>query len=122
MIQVLRRDKDHCSSSSYHCTKNICILPQHAKRSTTQDNESGHTDHNKFGIQAYFADPYFSWQWGLNENANFWIRYYFPKGTDFGSITDEELHDVEWELNNRPRKRLNFKTPQEVFTEYLNKP
>jgi len=48
------------------------------------------------------------------------IRYYFPKGTDFSTITDEELSDVEWELNNRPRKRLNFKTPQEVFNEHLN--
>ncbi|MBF8249654.1 MAG: Integrase catalytic protein, partial [Candidatus Levybacteria bacterium] len=42
--------------------------------------------------------------------------------TDFSTITDEELKDVEWELNNRPRKRLKFKTPQEVFAECLNKP
>ena len=73
-------------------------------------------------MQTYFADPYSSWQRGGNENCNLWIRYYFPKGTDFSTITDEELKDVEWELNNRPRKRLKFKTPQEVFTEYLNKP
>ncbi len=97
-------------------------LPEKAKRSTTLDNGSEHTDHKAFGIQAYFADPYASWQRGGNENCNLWIRYYFPKGTDFGSITDEELKDVENELNNRPRKRLKFRTPQEVFTEYLNKP
>lgn len=97
-------------------------LPIHAKKSTTLDNGSEHTNHNELGIQAYFADPYASWQRGGNENCNLWIRYYFPKGTDFGSISDEELQDVEWELNNRPRKRLNFKTPQEIFTEYLNKP
>ena len=66
--------------------------------------------------------PGASWQRGGNENCNLWIRYYFPKGTDFSTITDEELKDVEQELNNRPRKRLNFKTPQEVFTEYLNNP
>lgn len=94
-------------------------LPEHARRSTTLDNGSEHTDHKSFGIQTYFADPYSSWQRGGNENGNLWIRYYFPKGTDFATITDEELQDVEWELNNRPRKRLNFKTPQEVFTEYL---
>lgn len=97
-------------------------LPKHAKRSTTLDNGSEHVAHKKFGIQAYFADPYSSWQRGGNENANMWIRYYFPKRTDFSTITDEELKDVEWELNNRPRKRLNFKTPQEVFTKYLNQP
>ena len=95
-------------------------LPNHAKRSTTLDNGSEHTNHKEFGIQAYFADPYSSWQRGGNENCNLWIRYYFPKGTDFSKISDEELKDVEWELNNRPRKRLQFKTPQEVFNQHLN--
>ncbi len=95
-------------------------LPPHAKRSTTLDNGSEHTNHKEFGIQAYFADAYASWQRGGNENCNLWIRYYFPKGTDFSTISDEELKDVEWELNNRPRKRLKFKTPQEVFNIHLN--
>ena len=98
------------------------VLPAHARRSTTLDNGSEHTNHKEFGLQAYFADPYSSWQRGGNENSNLWTRYYFPKKTDFDTITDIELKDVEWELNNRPRKRLNFKTPQEVFTFYLNKP
>ncbi|MGH2613583.1 MAG: IS30 family transposase, partial [Rhabdochlamydiaceae bacterium] len=70
-------------------------LPAHARRSTTLDNGLEHTNHKAFGIQAYFADPYASWQRGGNENCNLWIRYYFPKRTDFGSITDEELKDVE---------------------------
>jgi len=94
-------------------------LPIQAKRSTTLDNGKGHVKHKEFGIVTYFADPYASYQRGGNENANLWIRYYFPKKTDFSTITDEELRDVEWELNNRPRKRLTFKTPQEVFDEYL---
>ncbi len=97
-------------------------LPEHARLSTTLDNGSEHVKHKQFGIQAYFADPYSAWQRGGNENANLWIRYYFPKGTDFSTITDEELKDVEWELNQRPRKRLNFKTPQEVFDFYLKRP
>lgn len=101
------------------------VLPKGARHSTTLDNgleNAGHTQLKAdLGLQAYFADPYSSWQRGGNENANMWIRYYFPKGTDFSTITDEELREVEWELNNRPRKRLNFKTPQEVFTECLNK-
>jgi len=101
-------------------------LPEKARQSTTLDNGSENINHMElkiaFGLQAYFADPYASWQRGGNENCNLWIRYYFPKGTDFSTISDEELRDVEWELNNRPKKRLMFKTPQEVFTEYLNKP
>jgi IS30 family transposase len=100
-------------------------LPKFLRRSTTLDNGSEMAKHTnlrrKLGMKTYFADPYSSWQRGGNENANMWIRYYFPKGTDFSKISEEELKDVEWELNNRPRKRLKFKTPMEVFTEHLNR-
>ena len=94
-------------------------LPRKLKRSTTLDNGSEMTKHNRVDIKTFFADPYSSWQRGGNENANLWIRYYFPKGTDFSTISDEELKAVEWELNNRPRKKLNYATPQEVFNNYL---
>lgn len=99
-------------------------LPKPLRRSTTLDNGSEMVKHaklRKMGMKTFFADPYSSWQRGGNENANMWIRYYFPKGTDFSKISEEELRDVEWELNNRPRKRLKFKTPMEVFTEHLNR-
>ena len=112
------------SVASFLAQKKIYqILPPKARKSTTLDNGSEHVLHQRLkdelGIQSFFADPYASWQRGGNENANLWIRYYFPKGTDFRTITDEELKDVEWELNNRPRKRLNYKTPLEVFKSYL---
>lgn len=94
-------------------------LPNQLKKSTTLDNGKEMVKHNKAGIKTYFADPYSSWQRGGNENANMWIRYYFPKKTDFSTISDQELKAVETELNNRPRKRLNFSTPQEVFNNYL---
>ena len=55
------------------------VLPAHARRSTTLDNGSEHTNHKEFGLPTYFADPYSSWQRGGNENANLWTRYYFPK-------------------------------------------
>lgn len=94
-------------------------LPNKLKKSTTLDNGKEMVQHNQSGIKAYFADPYSSWQRGGNENANLWIRYYFPKQTDFSTISHEDVKAVEWELNNRPRKRLNFATPQEVFNNYL---
>lgn len=98
-------------------------MPSLARRSATFDNGSEHTKHRELtdtlGVATFFADPYSSWQRGGNENGNLWIRYYFPKGTDFSSIGKVELKDVERELNNRPRKRLKYKTPREVFTEYL---
>jgi len=97
-------------------------LPSKLKRSTTLDNGMEMTKHARLrnkGIKTFFADPYSAWQRGGNENANLWIRYYFPKGTDFSRISREEIKDVERELNNRPRKRLNFATPQEIFNKYL---
>lgn len=122
MTRFERLKRVSADEASGAAQKIFADLPAHAKRSTTLDNGSEHTNHTEFGLPTYFADPYSSWQRGGNENCNLWIRYYFPKGTDFSTITDEELKDVENELNNRPRKRLKFRTPQEVFTEYLNNP
>lgn len=97
-------------------------LPQHARKTTTLDNGSEHAHHTQLKslITTYFADPYSAYQRGGNENANLWVRYYFPKGTDFNTVSDEELKAVEWELNNRPRKRLQYRTPMEVFTEQVH--
>ena len=69
----------------------------------------------KLDAQVYFAHPYRSWERGLNENINGLIRQYFPKNCDFRFITDEDILFVENRLNNRPRKSLNFHTPNEFF-------
>jgi len=122
LIRFERLERITADQTAAAARKIFDPLPPHAKRSTTLDNGSEHVKHTEFGLQAYFADPYASWQRGGNENGNLWIRYYFPKGTDFSTIAEEELKDVEWELNHRPRKRLQFRMPQEVFTEYLTKP
>lgn len=63
----------------------------------------------------YFAHPYASWERGLNENTNGLIRQYFPKGSEFTSITEHDLQVVMDKLNNRPRKCLGMKTPNQVF-------
>ena len=63
----------------------------------------------------YFAHPYASWERGTNENTNGLIRQYFPKGMNLSKVTQEDLAVVERRLNNRPRKCLGFKTPNEVF-------
>lgn len=121
LIRFERMDRITAGEAVKAAKKIFTSLPERARRTTTLDNGKEHIRHTEFGIQAYFADAYASWQRGGNENCNLWIRYYFPKRTDFSTITDEELQDVEWELNNRPRKRLNFKTPQEVFDFHLNR-
>ena len=63
----------------------------------------------------YFARPYHSWERGLNEHTNGLVRQYYPKTKRFNEISEEDLRKVEMLLNNRPRKVLNFETPQEVF-------
>ncbi|MBE0444331.1 IS30 family transposase, partial [Psychrobacter sp. FME5] len=63
----------------------------------------------------FFADAYASWQRGTNENTNGLIREFLPKGCDFRQVSDNEIQDIENKLNNRPRKRLGFKTPMQAF-------
>lgn len=67
--------------------------------------------------QGYFAHPYHSWERGLNENTNGLIRQYLPKGKSFDDLTDHEVQIIMDRLNNRPRKCLGFRTPNQVFLE-----
>lgn len=87
--------------------------------SVTIDNGSEFADFTKleksFGIRLYFADPGRPYQRGTNENTNGLLRQYFPKGTDFRTISFAELRRVENLINNRPRACLGFRTPNEVF-------
>jgi IS30 family transposase len=96
-------------------------LPAHAVASVTVDNGSEFSHHHQLadtiGVPTYFCDPYSAWQRGTNEHVNGRLRRYFPKGTDFADVTDEELADIVHEINNRPRKVLGFATPAEIFQE-----
>ena len=84
----------------------------------TNDNGSEFADHQltakELGVDIYFNDPYSSWQRGTNENTNGLVRQYYPKGTDFTKVTDNDVQRLEDLLNNRPRKTLGYKTPNEV--------
>jgi transposase, IS30 family len=96
------------------------LAPLAAKVHTiTVDNGKEFCDHELIaaGLQArvYFAHPYASWERGLNENTNGLVRQYFPKKYEFAKITDQDLQLVEDRLNNRPRKTLGYRTPNEVF-------
>lgn len=66
-------------------------------------------------VKMYFARPYHSWERGTNENTNGLIRQYLPKGTDFTKVKDEVIHGIQEKLNNRPRKKLNYLTPNQYF-------
>ena len=96
----------------------LCPFPELVK-TITLDNGKEFAAHEQFAealaCKVYFARPYHSWERGTNENTNGLIRQYFPKGTDFDSVTDEEIEAVEWKLNKRPRKRLLYKAPLTLF-------
>lgn len=72
-------------------------------------------------MDTYFADPYSSFQRGTNERANGMLRRYLPKKTDFRAVSEGDLQDIVWEINNRPMKCLGFRTPQEVYNIELEK-
>lgn len=85
----------------------------------TSDNGKEFAKHQKIAkalnAQFYFAHPYCAWERGLNENTNGLIRQYFPKKSNLTSVNKEQIIDVQNDLNNRPRKSLDFLTPAELF-------
>ena len=85
----------------------------------TSDNGIEFTRHERIALSLnadfFFADPYSSWQRGTVENTNGLVRQYIPKRSDFNIVSDQAVRLVADRLNNRPRKALAFRTPNEVF-------
>jgi IS30 family transposase len=96
-------------------------IPRTKRQTMTYDNGSTFSDYElterETGLCIYFAHAYHSWERGCNENANGLLRQFFPKKTIFATITQEDIQKAVRLLNNRPRKRLNYLTPYEVFYE-----
>lgn len=79
-----------------------------------RDSRSNKANGGK-GIKVYFCHPYHSWERGSNENTNGLLRFYFPKKMDFGELTQSQLDWAVDRINNRPRKRLGYRTPRELM-------
>jgi len=96
-------------------------IPKEKKITMTYDNGSAFADYElterETGLNIYFAYPYHSWERGCNENANGLLRQFFPKKINFATITQRDIQKVVRLLNSRPRKRLNYLTPYEVFNK-----
>lgn len=94
-------------------------------KTVTTDNGGEFALHERLdaalGSTSYFCDPYCSWQRGTNENTNGLIRQFLPKARDLSKVTQEELTMIVNILNNRPRKRLGFKTPLQVFMKSFHR-
>jgi IS30 family transposase len=103
--------------------KAVKRIPKEMMQTITHDRGSEMAEHELFTkdtkVQVYFADPQSPWQRGTNENTNGLIRQFFPKGTDFKTVTTKELKRVQKLLNERPRETLGWKTPKESFALLL---
>lgn len=98
-------------------------VPEPFRKSLTYDRGTEMARHAELtqntGIKVWFCDPYSPWQRPSNENANGLIRQYLPKGTDLSTHSQDELNEIAERLNNRPRKVLDFETPNEVFARLV---
>lgn len=101
--------------------KSIRSLPSNLWLTITRDNGSENALHFETNISSFFCDPYKSYQKGGVENLNGLVREYFPKRSNLDIVSKKEIYLVQEKLNNRPRKCLNYQTPNEVITYELEK-
>jgi IS30 family transposase len=120
LVQVDSKQAEHVAE---RFAEELRSLPQQMKLTLTYDRGSEMARHKLFTektkMKVYFADPQSPWQRGTNENTNGLIRQFFPKSTNFKTVTSKEVKRVQDLLNGRPRKALGFHTPYEKFSELL---
>jgi len=116
LAKVKNKDTESVISALIKQAKN---LPEELYQSLTWDRGKELADHKRFtletNIDVYFCDPRSPWQRGSNENTNRLLRQYFPKGTDLAVHSQTKLNAVARQLNERPRKTLEFETPAAKF-------
>ena len=94
-------------------------VPQRYRQTLTLDNGTEMSNYEEIeqrtGAKLYFANPYHSWERGTNENTNGLLRFYFSKRMSFAHLKQQDIDEAVKQLNTRPRKRLGYKTPEQVF-------
>lgn len=120
LVPIRAKDAEHVRKAY---ARELRALPKNLARTLTYDQGKEMSQHKQFtidtNIQVYFAHPGSPWERGTNENTNGLIRQYFPKGTDFSNVSVRTIKRVERELNDRPRKVLHYRKPDEVFNQIV---
>jgi len=123
LLRLTKLNRKTAASTREVIVERLKDLPVEARKTLTMDNGTENAEHQEItvaiGIKCYFAHPYASWERGTNENINGLIRWYLPKGTDFNTITNEQIARIESLINNRPKKCLDYKTPLEVASQFV---
>ena len=121
LVKISKLSRRTIEETNQAVIAQLGAYPEILRRTITLDNGTENAGHEqitgRINLKCFFAHPYHSWERGTNENTNGLIRHYFPKGTDFATVSEEDIKWVENLLNNRPRKCLGYLTPNEVFNK-----
>ena len=118
-LRAFKLDKTSARTVREYIQEFTKKIPNTKLRTLTLDNGTEFSEHKELEertvLDVYFAYPYHSWERGTNENTNGLLRYFFPKGSAFAGVTQEDVDRAVRNLNTRPRKRLGYATPSDVF-------
>lgn len=118
-LLAVKLGRGTASAFAQAATSSFAAVPLRYKRTLTLDNGTEMSSYEEIeqstSLQLYFAHPYHSWERGTNENTNGLLRFYFSKQMSFAHLTQRQLDAAVREINTRPRKRLGYRTPQQVF-------
>ena len=122
MMEKLKHGKN-AKELSKVVTRLLTAYIQHV-HTITGDNGTEFADHQTIAkslkTKFFFTHPYASYEKGLIENTNKLIRQYIPKKTNFNKLNEQQIKNIQYKINNRPREKLNFYSPKEIFFIYLN--
>jgi len=124
LLKLIKVNSKQARQKTLGLFKQLSNLPSHTIKSITFDNGKENFEHQlvakQLNCNTYFCNPYHNWEKGTVENTIGLVRQYLPKKMNLESVSQAELNWIAWQLNNRPRKVLKYKTPAEVFTKITN--
>ena len=123
LVVLVKLVKKDAASVAAALARRFKQLPPTLRKTLTYDQGKEMARHAELtlatGMAVYFCDPHSPWQRGTTENTNGLIRDFFPKGTDFATVSAQKLRFVQQALNERPRKTLGWKTPKNAFNQLI---